>query len=66
MEEGYIELKAGDILQKGDEYSTMRIWRTVPDFMIGDVIPEGSNGTLWRRSEGNTKARKKKKHWWGL
>ena len=58
----YCPLQSGDILQKGDEYSTAKgVWRIVPEFMIGDHIPENTNGTKWRRPEGGAKS---KKHWW--
>ena len=48
MEE-FEELQPGEMLRKGDEYSTMpSIWRAVPEFMIGDIIPENDQ-TQWRR-----------------
>jgi len=45
----YQELHSGDILQKNDEYSAMyNVWRVIPEFMIGDVIPD-CDSTHWRR-----------------
>ena len=45
----YDELTPGDVLEAGDEYSTRAgMWRTIPDFMEGDVIPVSHN-TSWRR-----------------
>jgi len=61
MNSDYIELSPGDVLQNGDEYNTEHIWRPIPDFMIGDVIPDG-NDTKWRRSAGAKSSFKK--HWW--
>lgn len=43
----YIDLKNGDTLKAGDEYSTGSNWRTIPDFMVGDTIP--NSATHWRR-----------------
>ena len=44
----YIMLVAGEKLQAGDEYSTGNGWRQIPDFMVGDAIPD-SPTTQWRR-----------------
>jgi len=63
----YIELNTGDILQKGDEYTTMTnlknggsLWRSVPDFLIGDKII-GDDITKWRRPIKNVPPPAKKK-----
>ena len=49
----YRDLKAGDILQKDDEYSVhYQGWKSIPDFMISNIIPDCPN-TLWRRSVSN-------------
>jgi len=61
MSPEYIELPAGEVLQKNDEYCTMHEWRTIPDFMIDDVIPDGNN-TKWRRVVGSKPV--PKRHWW--
>lgn len=48
MEE-YRIIQPGEKIQSGDEYcSCQGTWRTAPDFLIGDIIPESS--TTWRRT----------------
>jgi len=63
----YSDLKPGDELQSNDEYSTSRgVWRVIPDFMEGDIIPD-NEGTEWRRPIVGKKQPKplmEKKHWW--
>lgn len=65
MADEYISLEAGGKIQNGDEYSSNQgIWRTVPDFLVGDTIPESS--TKWRRPiQGNESKRSiaPKKKW---
>jgi len=59
----YTELKIGDTLKKNDEYSVAKgVWHSIPNFLVGDVIPF-SVGTKWRRPNTNG-ATKNKKHWW--
>ena len=58
-------LKAGDKLQKGDEYNTCGAWREIPDFMVGDKIPD-RKGTEWRRPIYANKPPEKKKGWFSL
>ena len=49
MKQEFEELKAGETLRKGDEYSSMtNVWRTIPEFMQGDIIPENDH-VKWRR-----------------
>jgi len=58
---GYTCLKEGEVLQAGDEYSTSGLWRIIPDFMVGDIIPEADN-TGWRRPQKENKSKAKIKH----
>lgn len=45
----YQDLKSEDILQHNDEYSAhTQAWKPIPDFMIGDKVPDCQN-TRWRR-----------------
>jgi len=63
---GYIELKDGNILEEGDEYSTTcGLWRTIPDFLVGDPIPISDSDTHWRRRDKTTPNNviEKKKGW---
>jgi len=62
----YENLKAGDKLRQGDEYSTAAgAWKEVPNFMIGDKIPD-SKSTQWRRLLPDNKPPEKKKGWFSL
>jgi hypothetical protein len=63
MDISYIMLEVGEKLQKGDEYSTVKgVWRLIPTFMVGNIIP-ASTDTKWRRTNmGNSL--NSKKHWW--
>lgn len=57
----YIKLNNGEILKEGDEYSTSNgMWRFIPDFMVGNTIPDSD--TQWRRAKKG-KFIKKKKRW---
>ena len=55
----YENLEPGDKLQKDDEYSTTSgVWRLVPKFMFGDVIPDSN--TSWKRPvSGDSKSKEK-------
>jgi len=45
----YKDIKEGDVLEKGDEYSCGNGgWISIPEFMIGDIIPSNDH-TKWRR-----------------
>lgn len=45
----YNALQSGEKIQVGDEYSAGNgVWRMVPAFMVGDIVPESK--TMWRRS----------------
>jgi hypothetical protein len=60
----YNKLEAGEPLETGDEYSTNGIWRIIPEFMVGDRIPDCEK-TSWRRpnKDYQTKAKIKHKRW---
>jgi len=60
MDKDYISLNAGDKIQKFDEYNSNNdLWRTIPDFLIGEKVIESSN-TKWRRKITNNKVEEKK------
>jgi hypothetical protein len=65
MSEQYIEIEAGEKIQAGDEYSADNgIWRMVPAFMVGDIVPESK--TMWRRSASTIIKNTPKKKWFSF
>jgi len=61
----YVELKVGEKLIKGDEYSSdIGRWIPIPDFLAGDIIPESH--TKWRRIVLKEVVVKPKKKWYNF
>jgi len=60
----YVVLKVGEILREGDEYNTHSDWRSVPDFLFGEKVTDGT--TQWRRPSKSSDSSTQKKRWFSF
>ena len=64
----YRYLETGEKIQKGDEYNAnLGVWRVVPNFLIGDIVPDVPGSTTqWRRYTQQKLIKKPKKKWFSF